>query len=226
MADKIMSIMMQIPNQIQLEKADVAITPVLDDRPAADFSGVDSLILAGERAADSAIAMIRQKIEAVRISSIDDDLPLSNVSIHFSGDLDTLADVQQTLLQRIYADKISRYSVRRNLHRLYTSGNYSEVRADIRTDDSVNSITFHAILNTRLAGVVFFNNSMIPSDTLHTPFTSLEGKVINSIGIGDMLLPGSIQFRLIPPAISPQSGSMRGGLSIGKSKGTLRLNFS
>jgi outer membrane protein assembly factor BamA len=124
--------------------------------------------------------MIKQKIEVVRNSPVEDDRPLPNVSIRFSGDLDSLPAVQQALLRRMYTGQISRFSIRQHLHRLYASGDYSEVRADIRHDDSATVVTLHAVLNTRLAGVVFFNNSVVSSDTLCLPFKSLEGKRINA----------------------------------------------
>ncbi len=180
MADQIMSIMMQVPNQLQLGKADVAITPLIGDRSSSDFSGVDSLIDAGERAADSAIAAIKQKIRTVHTSTTIDDAPLSNVKIKFQGDLGSLPALQKTLLQQIYNGEISQFSIRRQLHFLYASGDYSDVRAEIQHGDSTTVVTFQATLNPRLTGVEFLNNTIIPSDTLLIPFISLKGKIINT----------------------------------------------
>ncbi|HLF14547.1 MAG TPA: patatin-like phospholipase family protein, partial [Bacteroidota bacterium] len=57
-ADQIMTIMMQSQNARQLAMADVVISPATGDRIVSDFSGIDSLIAAGERAADAAITQI------------------------------------------------------------------------------------------------------------------------------------------------------------------------
>jgi len=54
-ADQIMSIMMQQQNARQLAMADIVISPRTGNRIVSDFSGIDSLIDAGERAGDAAI---------------------------------------------------------------------------------------------------------------------------------------------------------------------------
>ena len=57
-ADQIMTIMMQEPNERQLGLADVVITPATRERVVSDFSGVDTLIAAGELAGERAIGPI------------------------------------------------------------------------------------------------------------------------------------------------------------------------
>lgn len=57
-ADQIISIMMQESNRRQIAMADIVISPETGDRIVSDFSGIDSLILAGERAGEDAIASI------------------------------------------------------------------------------------------------------------------------------------------------------------------------
>ncbi|MBI3193688.1 MAG: patatin-like phospholipase family protein [Ignavibacteriae bacterium] len=49
-ADQIMTIIMQQPNERQLQCADVVIVPETGERLVDDFSGIDSLIIAGEQA--------------------------------------------------------------------------------------------------------------------------------------------------------------------------------
>lgn len=57
-ADQLMTIMMQSQNAAQLALADVVISPETGERIVSDFSGVDSLIAAGERAADARLPAI------------------------------------------------------------------------------------------------------------------------------------------------------------------------
>ncbi|HLB00581.1 MAG TPA: patatin-like phospholipase family protein, partial [Bacteroidota bacterium] len=61
-ADQIMAIMMQQQNARQLAMADVVIDPPTGDRIVSDFSGIDSLIAAGERAADGAMDGILRRL--------------------------------------------------------------------------------------------------------------------------------------------------------------------
>ncbi len=56
--DQVTSIMMQLSNKLQLEKADVVITPHLESHLASDFSNLDSIIYKGKIAAEEQIAKI------------------------------------------------------------------------------------------------------------------------------------------------------------------------
>ncbi len=57
-ADQIMTIMMQSENARQLSLADIVISPETGERIVSDFSGVDTMIAAGERAAESMMPRI------------------------------------------------------------------------------------------------------------------------------------------------------------------------
>ncbi len=56
--DQMTSITMQLSNKLQLEKADIVITPHLEDHLASDFTDLDSIICQGRIAANQQIAKI------------------------------------------------------------------------------------------------------------------------------------------------------------------------
>ena len=56
--DQVTSIMMQLSDKLQLEKADVEITPSLKGHMASDFTGLDSLIADGREAANSQVEKV------------------------------------------------------------------------------------------------------------------------------------------------------------------------
>ena len=84
-ADQIMTIMMQQSNEAQLKLADVVITPETGERIVSDFSGVDSLIAAGERSAQGRIGDVREAILRARAARATTDDPLI-AGVRFDGD--------------------------------------------------------------------------------------------------------------------------------------------
>ncbi len=71
-ADQIITIMAQSQNARQLALADVVISPETGDRIVSDFSGIDSLIAAGERAADERMPEILRLLGADADSATSD----------------------------------------------------------------------------------------------------------------------------------------------------------
>jgi NTE family protein len=68
--DQATSIMMQLSNRLQLEKADVVITPKLEGHLASDFTNLDSIILEGKIAAEKQLSRIDSLYNA-RVHSYD-----------------------------------------------------------------------------------------------------------------------------------------------------------
>jgi NTE family protein len=80
-ADQIMTIMMQESNAAQLKLADVVITPETGERIVSDFSGVDSLIGAGERSTEQCIGAVRGAIDRARLAAASQDGPITDVQL-------------------------------------------------------------------------------------------------------------------------------------------------
>ena len=68
-ADQIMTIVMQEPNRLQLTLADVVITPNVRERLVSDFSGLDTLIAAGEAAGDESIPAILEAMKKAELKA-------------------------------------------------------------------------------------------------------------------------------------------------------------
>ena len=107
-ADQIMSIMMQETNQEELRQADVVITPESGRRIVSDFSGIDSLIAAGEQAGEELIPVIERRLAAappdslglIRFDSINSALPQSLrplIGKHLPGGSGTTGDYQDLI---------------------------------------------------------------------------------------------------------------------------------
>jgi len=98
--DQVTSIMMQLSNRLQLEKADVVIQPDLGNHFASDFSNIDSMINAGRIAARASI----KRIDSLMIIGATDKSPLSDSVLNnlSTGNLpvyDSLIRVDTVLFQ-------------------------------------------------------------------------------------------------------------------------------
>lgn len=76
--DQMTSITMQLSNKLQLEKADVVITPHLEDHLASDFTNLDSIIYRGQIAAEQQIAKIDSIYKIKQLDSVS--MQLSKMS--------------------------------------------------------------------------------------------------------------------------------------------------
>ena len=76
--DQMTSITMQLSNKLQLEKADIVITPHLENHLASDFTKLDSIIYQGKIAADKEIAKIDSlyKIKQVEFAAASSAKPI------------------------------------------------------------------------------------------------------------------------------------------------------
>ncbi|MCJ7555212.1 MAG: patatin-like phospholipase family protein, partial [Ignavibacteriaceae bacterium] len=69
-ADQIISIPMKHLNANQIEKADVVITPELNDRGSTDFSDIDKIINSGYQSALPHLIAIKEKVDSVYLSRL------------------------------------------------------------------------------------------------------------------------------------------------------------
>ncbi len=178
-ADQIMTIMMQVPNKTQLNMADVVITPKAGDRVASDFTGIDSLIRAGEEAAEHDI----QRVADVVYRRMKDTSGVSSMSFHqpiirFTGDSLPQA-YKQEILEDAKSDSLSIDLVRSQLNRINRSGSYREVDAEITEQHSPAEIEYHAELNPLIAEIHFSGNRLLPDDVIAKEMNPLKGKVLD-----------------------------------------------
>ncbi len=75
--DQVTSIMAQLSDKLQLEKANIVITPKLDEQYASDFNNLDTLIYEGREAADREIGKIDSIYESISRQMLTDELSRS-----------------------------------------------------------------------------------------------------------------------------------------------------
>lgn len=172
-ADQIMTIMMQTNNEIQLGKADVVISPVVGERTVADFSGVDSLIAAGEMAAES---MIGKLLALIKERSDDGDSVHSSSVVRFAGD-----SIPAAMVDRIRSgiSTSGEHSVRDNVTAIAATGDHHDVYAEVGKSENPE-IVYHARINPVVTDVRLEGIRNVRPDSLAPALASLKGSSFNA----------------------------------------------
>jgi len=183
-ADQIINIMAQLPNKQSLEKATIVVKPDLGEHMAADLSGLDSLIVLGENAADeqmpALLDSIRQKQSADYFSRPDvDQLSFNITAVRFQG-----SELPQTIKAELTGlasrERVTIGLIKEKVSTLYAGGNYKDVHAEIVLRDSSASVTFVNIPNPQIQSVEVTGDSVITIDELLPFIDQLRNKAENS----------------------------------------------
>jgi NTE family protein len=178
-ADQILSITMEQLNNLQLSRADIVITPEINDYSAGDFSKIDFLIGRGELETLEHINAIKSKIDSVELSSsgyfnnfiINPELVINSEIMK--------EELTNFLIENTDTKFVVFTSIEKNLKDLYKTGYYKNIFAEIKRDDNRAKIIYNFIPNGRLRGVSAIN----PFPFLDKPIKDFElknaGEVIN-----------------------------------------------
>jgi len=186
-ADQIMGIMMQLSNELQLKLADVVITPMAEMHLSSDFTGLDSLIAHGEDAAREMVPKISRLIDSLSYeSTVGSPLVLGKIDVQFAGD-PVSQEMRDTILAQSSEGVLRTMDVQRMLGRIYGAGDYRDVYAEVDQQEDRSVITFHAVFNPVVRGVVFSGNHIVSDSALTAEVEPMLGKVINTHEGGQVL---------------------------------------
>ncbi len=181
-ADQIMGIMMKMVNERQLAGSDVVITPLVGKHLSSDFHGLDTLIRAGEVAAEECMPAIKALYDARRTGIPAERGTFGNphapLVVTFTG-----GPLPDSLRRTIEADAQRRDTtiagVRDQVDLLYETADYRDVVAHVGSDSAARRVQFVLTPNPALAAVEFEGSRLIPDSTLAGGFTPLLGKPLN-----------------------------------------------
>lgn len=186
-ADQIMTIMMQDMNRRQLELADVVIVPEIRHRLVSDFSGVDTLIAAGELACERSMPAIRNALRRpARLSSSFSALPFQEARIGIVGD-SLPVSLYREIMREADGHTLSPKSVEEYVNQLAAIGRYHRVFAEVTEAASPAEVVFHLKMYPPLRNFTFSGNRAVSSELIEGELSSLEGRVLDA---------GQIQQRL------------------------------
>lgn len=166
-ADQIMTIMMQLSNKEEMKLADVVITPPGANRIVSDFSGIDTLMDGGERAADQAIPQIRAAIAA---GSARLRLPASDagdsIAVRFEGD-PVPDSIRNEILREDAGHPLVPASIQAQLDTLAATGRYRELAAEIRDTAGGAEILYRVVTRSPLVSARFAGNVLLPDSLIN-----------------------------------------------------------
>ncbi len=176
-ADQTTTIMAMDKKRDMIAKADLCIAPDLRGRTAMDFSHIDSLISAGERAAEKALPAIRELL--ARGATEENDDPVYKIS---QTQISDLALMPRTFFLKTFADSaaISNGIIESNLRNAMTSGYLKDAWAEITPETSGAILNYHLIDNPRISEIKFEGAEIFEPSYLSKFIESAPGGVLNT----------------------------------------------
>ncbi len=194
--DQIMGIMMQASNREQLAKADIVIRPRLEGHLASDFSNLDSIIAEGTTATDTVADLIRRKYDDVRRARIPRGPVYRLTNIQIDSSLRSpFAPHPQGLAAD--PDTVSQRELQLYVDRLYETGKYQAVSADIEDSAEASILSISCTKYPRLKSVVVTGNRLISTEAVSAPFGPLLNHHINAWDIDAALKEVLREYRML-----------------------------
>ncbi|TAK66954.1 MAG: hypothetical protein EPO24_00965, partial [Bacteroidetes bacterium] len=177
-ADQIMTIIMQQPNKQQLANADVVIVPEVGERIVSDFSNIDSLVAAGERAGEAQLNKIAELIKNKETAkhSGEEEL-LQHPRVEVVGKF-IPENQKQALISSAQGDNITTLAIEQKLTELSESGIYQDVYAEIIKEGSTTRVVYHLTMMPIIQHVDFTGNSVFSREDIQSIVQDLEGTTL------------------------------------------------
>jgi len=178
-ADQIVGIMMQLSNEVQLEKSDIVLKPNLDNINSTDFEKADLIIKRGKEIAkekiDEIISLIESKCE---ILSDGETQKFSNYKLKVYGD-GLPADVVSTIFQK---NEITDEEIVKSLSKLLSEGEYGKIDIEVHKNSNIDEIIIWTELNPRVKRVNVYPQSM---RNFQMDFSRFKSDIFSSVEISD-----------------------------------------
>jgi len=182
-ADQIINIMAQKKNKEALESATVVITPELGDYSASDFNHLDFVVTQGYFAARNKIIAIQDSIMSKTQQMLYDSSPLSNFTFNIASSKFNLGNINTAdfdiYTSSLKSGNISTGQLREVVSKIYSSGWFSDVYADIIFHDTLADIAVNAVPNPTLNYISVKGNSFVAARNIDSIFNPLLGKPVN-----------------------------------------------
>ena len=170
-ADQIVSIPMKQNNEDQLIKADFVVTPELNNILSTDFELVDSLIFIGYNAAKPLVNRIKEKIDSANYNSLaEEEKYFYNVRLS-----DSLSPNEKAFFNGYEkADSISNKKINYDLYKLFETGDYKNLKAQISITKEETILDLIKEENPIIKNIDLIGISLIHSEKISEIFAPLK----------------------------------------------------
>lgn len=172
-ADQIVSIPMKQNNADQLSKADFVITPELNNILSTDFEMVDSLLFLGYNTAKPLVNILKEKIDSANYNSLaEEEKYFYNVKLS-----DSLSQKEKSFFYGYEtADSISNKQINFDLYKLFETGNYKNLSAQISITEEESVLDLVKEENPIINNIDLIGISLIHSGRISEIFAPLKGE--------------------------------------------------
>jgi len=172
-ADQLVSIPMKLNNADQISKANFVFSPELKNIFATDFNNVDSLILLGYQYAKPLVETLKTKIDSAVYNSLPDEKKyFYNIKLNKN-----LSPKERSFLYNYeLSDSISNKKINEDLYRLFETGDYESLGAEINCFKDSTELTLLKKENPIIREVNLIGISLIHSEKISEIFSPLKGK--------------------------------------------------
>jgi len=175
-ADQVISIPMKILNEEQLNLADIVISPKLNNHNAADFTNIDSLIYEGYKQAKLFVKKIKLQLDSAETKKIrESEYWIKNVKLN----KDNSGQGKEYLINYSLNDSVSNYQIKKDLNKLFKTGNYSNVSAKITLFDKYSTIDFDLEKYPEIKKIEIDGTNLFQKSYLEKLFDQIIGKPYN-----------------------------------------------
>ncbi len=174
-ADQVTTIMQQQKNEEQLKKADIVITLADILGSSSNQNNIDSLFNEGQKRTKEQLQKINNLYNKTPDPVKENESYFINKIIVEKNIYDNYAHIIDTTGNR----KITEKEIDLALKKLYSSGNFENVYAQLRKSGDQISLHYFFDLNPPLENVIFIGQTIFPDSVLQNIFKPLFGKTIN-----------------------------------------------
>jgi len=181
-ADQIMGIMMKRVNEREMADGDVIITPDIGRHLSSAFVGLDTLIRIGAAATEQHISEILTVYERRydSLAAVAGGSVLPAPVVLERADASIADSLWRSVTRSFLVGPIPVSSLEQLLGKVYATGDYGSVWADVSTGANGSRLLVHGVLNPRLLSVTFSGNRIVSSAELEGAFNGLIGKPLNN----------------------------------------------
>jgi NTE family protein len=176
--DQITSIMMQGATKLAREKANIVITPNLEDHLSSDFTNLDSIITAGEVATEESLPLMKKLLSDGTFKQYLADT-VRYERPQFLGMNELPRNYQECL--QLYAMRgwVTKTELQILINEIYEEGDYADIEGIVDQRLDSTRIKFSVVPHPVLGGVHISGNHVLSTDTLLSVFRPLLGKRLN-----------------------------------------------
>ncbi len=216
-ADQIVSISMKLLNEEQLKIANFVITPKMT-KSANDFSNLDSLVEEGYQSTLPVIKNLKEKIDSLYYKKFKGtEYYIKNII----SSTDNSDEENQIMQKYLLKDSVSNFDILADLNKLFNSGNYRDLSAEVKEYNGYTTIKFIKEYNPQIRGIKYSGINIISHAKVDSIFNHLLNKPYNARKLSETIIEVLRNYRKVGYSLAEVDS-----ITFDEHKGEIFLKFN